>query len=66
MLDSLQVPVLSKELRSLMGFKDPTYFKRNIIDVLLKDGLIAMTLPDKPTSPTQKYYLTEKGKEVLN
>lgn len=39
MLDSLQVPVLSKELHSLMGFKDPTYFKRNIIDVLLKDGL---------------------------
>ena len=65
LVESLRKPVLAKELRSLLGFKDPTYFKRNVIDVLSRDGLIAMTKPDKPTSPNQKYYLTEKGKVSL-
>ena len=64
LVESLRKPVLAKELRSLLGFKDPTYFKRNVIDVLSRDGLIAMTKPDKPTSPNQKYYLTEKGKNI--
>ena len=64
LVESLGKPVSAKELRLLLGFKDPTYFKRNVIDVLSCDGLIAMTKPDKLTSPTQKYYLTEKGKNI--
>lgn len=64
LMESLQKPLSAKELRSLLGFKDSTYFKRNVIDVLSRDGLITMTQPDKPTSPTQKYYLTEKGKNL--
>lgn len=64
LVESLRKPVRAKELRSLLGFRDPTYFKRNVIDVLSNDGLIAMTQPDKPTSSTQKYYLTEKGKNI--
>ena len=66
LIESLCKPVLARELRSLLGFKDPTYFKRNVIDVLSGDGLIAMTKPEKHTSPTQKYYLTEKGKKLLD
>ena len=64
LVEALHKPVLAREFRSLLGFKDPTYFKRNVIDVLSCDGLIAMTQPDKLTSPTQKYYLTEKGKNI--
>ena len=64
LVEALHKPVFARELRSLLGFKDPTYFKRNVIDVLSCDGLIAMTQPDKLTSPTQKYYLTEKGKNI--
>ena len=44
-----------------MGFKDPTCFKTTYIDSLLKEGLIEST-----TISAQKYYLTEKGKTVLN
>lgn len=48
LVESLRKPVRAKELRSLLGFRDPTCFKRNVIDVLSNDGLIAMTQPDKP------------------
>lgn len=48
-----------------MGMKDSTYFKKTILDPLLAEGIIAMTLPDKPTSPNQMYFLTEKGKRIL-
>ena len=44
----------------------PTYFKTTIIDTLIEGGLVAMTQPDSPKSPTQKYYLTEMGKALLN
>ena len=31
----------------------------------IAQALAGMTVPDKPTSPNQKYYLTELGKELL-
>jgi len=31
----------------------------------LASGLVRMTQPDSPKSPTQKYRLTEKGKGVV-
>ena len=30
----------------------------------IEQGLVAMLYPDKPKSPKQKYYLTEKGKQL--
>jgi ATP-dependent DNA helicase RecG len=35
------------------------------IEPLLKKGLIAFTLKDRPTSKLQKYVITKKGKVVL-
>ena len=31
----------------------------------IEQGFVAMLYPDKPRHPKQKYYLTEKGKELL-
>lgn len=58
-------PMSAKEMRHFCGLKDATYFKTTIIDTLIEDGLVAMTQPDSPKSPTQKYYLTELGKALL-
>ena len=32
---------------------------------MIEEGLLAMTVPDKPNSRLQKYYTTEKGKSLL-
>jgi ATP-dependent DNA helicase RecG len=40
-------------------------FRKNYLHPALEAGLIEMTLPDSPRSPTQKYFLTEKGKRML-
>ena len=36
---------------------------QDYIQPALEQGFIEMTQPDSPTSPTQKYKLTQKGKE---
>ena len=41
-------------------------FRDNILYELLNVGYIAMTHPDNPRHPQQKYYLTELGMKVLD
>ena len=38
-----------------------TKFRDQVIQPLMDQGLLEMTLPDKPTSSQQKYRLTEQG-----
>ena len=52
-------------MRNLCGQKDSSYFKTKVIDSLIAEGLVAMTQPDSPKSPTQKYYMTDLGKTLL-
>ena len=54
-----------KELISITGFKHRTNFKKNYINPLVNNGLLALTVPDKPSSPNQRYITTEKGRNVL-
>lgn len=60
------VPRALKELRETAGFGSRGYFKANIIDPLLKLGLLQMTVPDKPRSSKQKYRLTENGLRLVS
>jgi len=50
-----EVPRSRKEIQAYIGMKDRKHFKEVVLDVLLADGLLEMTLPDKPQSPKQKY-----------
>ena len=62
---ALNTPQGSKELLKTAGYKNRTgNFKRSI-EKLLKTGLLAMSLPDKPRSKNQKYYITEHGCRAL-
>lgn len=36
------------------------------LKLLLEMELLELTIPDKPTSPLQRYRLTEKGKKLLD
>ena len=52
------------ELMRVMGLGDRRHFVRTYLRPGLGAGLVEMTLPDSPTSRTQKYRLTSLGKQV--
>uniref|UniRef100_UPI0037C5E54B Fic family protein n=1 Tax=Paenimyroides marinum TaxID=1159016 RepID=UPI0037C5E54B len=52
------------ELQEMLGLSDRENFRQKYLQPAIEAGLIALTIPDKPTSRNQKYYLTEKGKKT--
>lgn len=58
-------PMASSELREAMNLKHRKHFRTNQLDPALAQGLIEMTIPDKPNSPQQKYRLTPAGAELI-
>ncbi|MGI6625502.1 MAG: Fic family protein [Limnochordia bacterium] len=65
-LRSLENASLSrKDIFAALGLsRDSRSFKRHI-EPLLTNGLVEMTIPDKPNSRLQKYRLTEEGKKRI-
>ncbi len=54
-------PKLFSELMQFMTWSDRTKFRRKFLHPLIKENLLAMTNPEKPNSPKQKYMTTEIG-----
>ena len=54
-----------EDLQNRLGLSDREYFRKNYLNPAIKEGLVALTIPNKPTSSKQQYFLTEKGKEAL-
>ena len=55
------VPRLLAEMMGELGVSNRGHFKKNHLDPLIHDGLIAMTNPAKPRAPGQRYVLSEAG-----
>ena len=58
-----------KSLVDLMadaGRVNRTKFRDQVLNPLLAEGLIEMTIPEKPRSSNQKYRLTPAGRAVLD
>ena len=66
LLQKMVNPMSAKDMRQFCGQKDATHFKSNVIDPLIAAGLVAMTQPDSPKSPTQRYVLTEAAQKLLS
>ena len=64
-LNFCQEPRKSSEIMELIGLKHWKTFQANYLKPLLQQGLLAMTIPEKPTSSKQRYITTEAGNEVL-
>jgi predicted HTH transcriptional regulator len=54
------------ELMKLSGRADRTKFRNQVLTPLIEEGLVEMTIPDKPTSSKQQYRTTAYGRELLN
>lgn len=54
-----------KEIMQRMGLNHISFFIDTYLTPAINQGYVAMLYPDKPRHPKQKYYLTEKGRELL-
>jgi predicted HTH transcriptional regulator len=54
------------DLMVIAGRTNRTKFRDQVLKPLLEDGLLVMTVPDKPTSSIQKYRITDRGKTILS
>ena len=52
------------QLMDMLGIKSVPYFRKKYIQKSVELGVIELTQPNSPNSPTQKYRLTEKGKQI--
>ena len=46
----------SQEIMGFLGVTHREYFRIEILNPLIKQGLLHPTIPDKPTSSKQRYY----------
>ena len=56
LLEFCVIPRTRSEMQGFMVLVNRDYFRKNILNPLIKGGLLKLTMPDKPTSPKQKYY----------
>ncbi len=55
-LEFCRTPRTREEIQAYIQMKDREYFRKNLLQPLLKQGLLEPTIPDKPRSSKQKYY----------
>lgn len=58
-LEYCKVPRTTKEIMDHLGLTHREYFRSELLKPLIEEGKILLTLPDKPSSPKQKY-ITKK------
>jgi len=61
LLNALKGEMARVELQEILGLKDRKSFGERYLQPALSQGLIEMTIPEKPNSRLQKYRLTDKG-----
>ncbi len=66
LLNILKGEMSREQLQDILKLKDRKSFRERYLNSALSDGLIEMTLPDKPNSSLQKYFLTALGKRLAN
>ena len=65
LLDALEGEMSRARLMKAIGIKDRVTFTDYYLLPAVKLGLVEMTQPNSPRSPTQKYRITAKGRKEL-
>ncbi len=66
MLEIIDREMTREQLMSSLALKDRKNFYSSYLDPAIKNEFIEMTEPSSPKSPTQKYRLTVKGRQILS
>jgi ATP-dependent DNA helicase RecG len=61
-LEFCKIPRIRSEIQEFLNLKHRENFRKNILNPLVNRGLLKLTIPDKPTSPKQKYYFRKIDK----
>ena len=65
LLSILTKPMTRAEIQQSLSLKSQANFRERYLQPALRQGIIEMTIPEKPKSRLQKYRLTEKGRAWL-
>ena len=65
LLDVIRGEMTRSELQNALVLRDRKSFRERYLKPALADGLIEMTIPDRPNSRLQKYRLSDKGRGWL-
>ncbi|WFE69099.1 hypothetical protein P8S54_02030 [Thiomicrospira sp. R3] len=60
LVDYCQTPRTRAELQAFCGLHDREHFRKSLLKPLLDAGWLQRTLPDKPNSPNQRYFLKKE------
>jgi len=63
-LDYCNIPRSSKEIMKYLNLKHREHFRSEILKPLIESKKLLMTIPEKPNSPKQKYYSSNKEDAV--
>ncbi|NLD93184.1 MAG: hypothetical protein GX639_11015 [Fibrobacter sp.] len=66
LLNVIKGEMKRKEIQSALKLKNDEHFRLAYLTPALSDGVIEMTQPDSPNSPTQRYRLTAKGRDLTH
>ena len=64
-LEACTNPLPILRLLEIVKRSDRTKFRKKVLNPLIEEGLIAMTDPDSPKSPKQKYRTTLRGHDLF-
>ena len=64
LLDFCLIPRSREEMMAFLGLAHREHFRREILQPLLEKGVLTMTMPDKPTSPEQRYLYNRPATDV--
>ena len=56
LLDYCSEPRTRAEMQEFCGIKTREYFRKKILVPMIQAGKLLLTIPDRPSSPNQKYY----------
>ncbi|MDD5092446.1 MAG: hypothetical protein PHQ23_16215 [Candidatus Wallbacteria bacterium] len=62
-IEFCKTPKTRDEIQNFLNLKNRDHFRSEVLNPLIESGLLHPTLPDKPTSPKQKYYSGHKRED---